>query len=1087
MRDFMKIKNLKGCLLTLATSFLLFSCGHNMPKEVEVAYEKLPDRVDFNYHVKPILSDKCFACHGPDMKNQKAGLRLDIAENVLEVLKSGKQAIVPKNLSESEAIHRIFSEDPQIIMPPAEFNVTLTTTEKAIITKWVEQGAEYKPHWSFIKPEKAEKPEIEKTDWVKNDIDVFVAHTLEEKELEPSERATKETLIRRLSFSLTGLPPTIQQIENFVADTSKDAYEKLIDEFLTSSAYGERMAANWMDVARYADSDGYLDDKHRNFSPWRDWVIKSFNENMSYDAFVTKQLAGDLLPDADTESVLATAFNRLHKKNSEAGIVFEEYRSEYVADRAATVSKAFLGLSVECARCHDHKYDPISQKDHYKMYGFFNSTNEIGTPVYGPYQTPGPSLLLTNEEQSKLLDYLNNTIHTDEEKLTNIKETKQSDFKSWIQKSSAFTSFKKQIKKGLIADYALDVFSSKKGKKNYVSPSKGSNKKPIMVNEPDIKKGVKGKGVFINEFTNIKLPFKVGKFDQTDPFSIDISLYPDKVHEEAVVFHHCENLRVGLKGYSMFLENNHVKFIIAFSWPTNAIEVVSEQPIAVEEWSNISVTYDGSAKAKGVKLYNHGKEIPVKVNADNLYKSIVYKKNIHTYGFKGFGLGNRGKMKAFKGGGIDELKIYNRRLSALEVLYNHNVAETKEVFENKNDPENQKMLSVYYHENINSSYKKIEKGLRNQRKELAANLDSIPEIMVLGDLPEPRPTYVLERGSYDAYGEEVQPGVPEAVLPFGDDLPKNRLGLSQWLFDKNNPLTARVFVNRIWQMHFGKGIVKTSDDFGNQGSLPSHPELLDWLAITFMESGWDIKKLHKTILMSATYQQSSKVTPELLDIDTENVLLARGPSFRLPAEMIRDNALALSGLLSHKMGGRSVYPYQPKGLWKELSKKKWRYKYKLEKGENLYRRSLYTVWKRTSPPPSMMIFDASDRSVCNVKRRQTSTPLQALVLLNDPQFLEASRVMAQNIIETHKNDSIQQLKQAFVLGIGRTPDVKEMNILKAFYQDEITRFTHAKEDARKYASIGASPLKENIDIVKTAALATVINGIMNTTDSYTLR
>lgn len=911
---------------------------------------------------------------------------------------------------------------------------------------------------------------------------------MEQNELSPSKRATKETLIRRLSFSLTGLPPTLEHIENFSNDSSDNAYENLIDTFLESSDYGERMAADWMDVARYADSDGSLDDKHRDFSPWRDWVINAFNQNMPYDEFTTKQLAGDLIPNANTESVLATAFNRLHKKNSEAGIVFEEYRTEYVADRTATVAKAFLGLSVECARCHDHKYDPISQKDHYKMSGFFNSTNEFGSAVYGPYQTPGPSLLLTDDEQSKLIAYLNKNIRTDEEKISEIKDKEKGAFESWLQnKNTLHNAFKKTSKKGLLAHYPFDTFSSKKDDKKYVSPNKGSDKRPVMVNEPDVKEGVKNKGVFINEFTNIKLPNKVGLFDHTDPFSIAISLFPPKVYEETNVFHHCENLRVGLKGYSMFLENNHLKFIIAFSWPTNAIEVVSKQPIQKNEWSNISISYDGSGKASGIKIYNNGKQVTVKINADNLYKSLSFKKNIHTYGFSGFGLGNRGKMKAFKDGGIDELKIYNRYLTPLEVLYNYNVSALKDVLKKSDTPENKALLAEYYNENFNPKIRKVKEHIKRQRKELATALDSIPEIMVLGDLPEPRPTYLLERGAYDAYGEEVQPGVPEAVLPFNDSLPKNRLGLTKWLFDKENPLTARVYVNRIWQMHFGKGIVKSSEDFGNQGSLPTHPKLLDWLAVRFMESGWDIKKLHKMILMSATYQQSSKITPKLLEIDTENRLLARGPNFRLPAEMIRDNALALSGLLSKKTGGHSVYPYQPKGLWNELSKKKWRYKYKLEKGENLYRKSIYTIWKRTSPPPSMTIFDVSDRTVCSVKRRQTSTPLQALVLLNDPQFLEASRVMAENIINTHKNDSTKQLKQAFKLGIGRNPDTKELHILQEFYKDEVHRFTNTKEDAKRYLSIGKSKLKEDADLIKTAALATVINGIMNTTDSYTLR
>ncbi len=1066
---------------------LLFSgCNSSIPKDVEVAYAALPDYIDFNYHVKPILSDKCFACHGPDANNQKAGLRLDIEADAYQALKSGNHAIVPRNLSKSEMATRIFSKDPEVMMPPPDFNVSLTQKEIATLAKWVEQGAEYKPHWSFIKPKKIIAPKIENTEWALNPIDYFIADKLHKNQLSPSERASKETLIRRISFSLTGLPPTLEQIENFTNDTSKDAYENLVDKLLASPEYGERMTANWLDVARYADSDGYLDDKHRDFSPWREWVIRAFNNNMPYDEFVTKQLAGDLIPNATTESILATAFNRLHRKNSEAGIVFEEFRTEYVADRTATVSKAFLGLSVECARCHDHKYDPISQKDHYKMFGFFNSTNEIGTALYGPGQTPGPALLLTDDEQKGVIDFISNQINDTEKELDQIKGLNTETYNSWVLKSNTiYQSIAKEAQKGLVDYYPFDNYLSK-DKRIYTSANKLSSNKVAKIKEPIIKEGAKNKGVFLNEFTTIKLPKKTGWFDHTDPFSVGISVFPDTIYEEAMLFYHCEDLRYGLKGYSLYLDENRLKFIMAYSWPNNAIEVIAKNPIPKQEWTNITISYDGSGKADGIKIFNNGKAVPLDIKLDNLYKSILHKKSVHTFNFPGFGLGNRNKMKTFVNGGVDELKIYNKKLTGLEVLFHENPTALKTVLKNNDIEKNRELLVEYYNHYHNPSTKPIKKELRALKKELTMHVDSIPEIMVLGDLPKPRPTYVLDRGVYDALGEEVQPGVPEAVLPFNDSLPKNRLGFSKWLFDKDNPLTARVFVNRIWQMHFGTGIVASSEDFGNQGSLPSHPELLDWLAVTFMESGWDIKKLHKLIMMSATYQQTSKVNEKLLEIDSDNLLLARGPSFRLSAEMVRDNALAISGLLSKKIGGRSVYPYQPEGLWEELTSKVWRYKYKLETDENLYRRSIYTIWKRTSPPPSMTIFDVGDRSVCTVKRRQTSTPLQALVLLNDPQFLEAARVLAENVIHANEKDMVKQLKQAFKISTGRFPDTKELDILEQFYTDEVRRFSNKKEEAQAYLDIGNYKSK-NDNPVEVAALATVINGIMNTTEGYTLR
>lgn len=1071
-------------LALLFTVFLMTGCGWNVPEELETAYENLPEHIDFNYHVKPILSDKCFACHGPDRANQKAGLRLDSAESAYAALEgSGNRAIVSGHTGKSELVRRILSEESDVVMPPPEFILTLSNTEKAILTKWIEQGAEYKPHWSFIKPERSVLPEIEKAEWAENEIDIFVADKVEQHKLTQSKRATKETLIRRLSFDLTGLPPSLEQIKAFVADSSEGAYERLVDNLLASPAYGERMAADWMDVARYADSDGYLDDKHRDFSPYRDWVIKAFNENMSYERFATWQLAGDLIPEPTQESILATAFNRLHKRNSEAGIVFEEFRQEYVADRTLTAGKAFLGLSVECARCHDHKYDPISQKEHFEMAAFFNSTNEIGTAVYGPGQAPGPSLLLTNDQQEKVLEYIDANINKVEKQLVEAQQL-PSDHVENPTNSDLLKVLRTKNREGLIVDYSFDNLVGT-GNKQYIGKNSISNGKPAKIKEPDIKKGVKGKAVFLNDYTTINLPEKVGWYDVTDPFSVALSLFPDKEYEEAGIFYHCEDIRLGLNGYSFFLEDNRPKFILAQSWPTNAIQVKAKKAIPEKEWSNIVITYNGLGSAEGVQLYLNGKQMEVEIEIDNLYKSITFEPDIHTYGFDGFTLGVRDKMKTFLNGGLDELKIYDRALSALEVLYAEDKSKVATLLEKEQKGHNEGVVADYYRQ-TNPDYVAEQERLRELKEERLQVIDSVPEIMVMGDLSEPRPTYILDRGMYDAPTEEVFPNVPSEVLPFSDSLPRNRWGLSKWLFDSKNPLTARVYVNRLWQMHFGKGLVATSDDFGNQGDLPTHPKLLDWLAVAFQESGWDIKKMHKLMVMSATYQQSSENSNELLEIDADNKLLARGPSFRMTAEMVRDNALAISGLLAPKIGGPSAYPYQPDGLWDEISNKSWRYKYLQEPGEGLYRRSLYTIWKRTSPPPSMLIFDVGERGVCTVNRRETSTPLQALVLLNDPQFVEASRVIAENLIADYE-DVDTRLKNAYQLATGRFPKNGETEILQNFYDDELQRFSEHTEDAVAYVSTGSSPPKNDLNVIEVAALATVANGIMNTTDGFTIR
>lgn len=1065
---------------------LLIGCGWERPEAIEKAYEDLPEAIDFNYHVKPILSDKCFACHGPDAANQEADLRLDMEEFAFAALKSNSShyAIVPGKPGKSELVNRILTEDKELMMPPPESNLSLSVAEIATLTKWIEQGAKYKPHWSFIPPKTPNVPDIENKDWPKNEIDHFVAAKLKTQKQKPSNEASKETLIRRVSFDLTGLPPSLEEIEAFVANDAPDAYEKLVDRLLASSAYGERMAADWMDVARYADSDGYLDDKHRDFSPYRDWVIRAFNKNMSYEQFITWQLAGDLIEDPTQESILATAFNRLHKKNSEAGIVFEEYRAEYVADRTSTVGKAVMGLSMECARCHDHKYDPISQKEFFQLSAFFNSTNELGTAVYGPGQVPGPALLLTTEEQDKLLEYIDSQIKSKKEHWEDLKK-ESAEVPESINAKSILTKVRSDLSTKLEASYNFDQIIPGDTKTSFTSPGKPTQAGSVLIKEPVIKEGHKGKGVFINDFTTLSLPEKLGWFDQTDPFSVSLSVFPDTLYNEAVLFTHCEDIRLGLKGYSLFLEDNKLNFIIAYSWPDNAIQVKTTEPIPVKEWTNLSITYDGLGKAAGIGIYLNGEKVPVTVSADNIYKSILFKPDIHTYSFRGFVLGVRDKMKTFLNGGLDELKIYNQELSPLEVLYEVNPEKATALISKSKDPEARQLIADYLFTTSNEQAKQLKNSLKDLRKERAKTTTDIKEIMVMGDLEEPRPTFILDRGMYNAPTEQVEPGIPETVLPYDEKLPKNRLGLAKWFFDPKNPLTARVFVNRIWQMHFGKGLVVTSDDFGNQGSMPTHPELLDWLAVQFRESGWDIKKMHKLIVMSATYQQSSKYSPELLEKDPDNLLLARGPSFRMTAEMVRDNALAISGLLVHNTSSKSAYPYQPEGLWDEISTKSWRYKYLQEPGEGLYRRSLYTIWKRTSGPPSMMIFDVGDRAECKVRRTETSTPLQALVLLNDPQYVEAARVAAEKLIKKYQPQ--EQLAKAFKLSTGRQADPKELEIIEQFYQEEENRFTQNKGDAMAYLSTGSKPLDDTLDPVRVASLATVINGIMNTTDGYTIR
>lgn len=761
--------------LIFAALILFFvSCGQDKPNEFVIDSN---EQVSYNYHIRPILSDNCFACHGPDANKREAGLRLDIAENAYAALKEhpNKFGIVPNAPSQSEVYHRIISSNPNELMPPPESNLKLSEHDIALIKRWIEQGAVYEPHWAFVPPRKVDLPKVKDKNWPHNEIDHFTWAKMNQKGLNPNPQADKSALLKRISLDITGLPPSPELQKRFDNDNSPEAFEKMIDYLLDQNAYGEKMATLWMDISRYADSYGYQDDNVRTQWPYRDWVIHAFNKNLSYDQFITWQLAGDMLPNANKEQILATAFNRNHKYTEEGGVIEEEYRVEYILDKTNTFSKGILGLTMECAQCHDHKYDPVSQKNYFELFAFFNNTPEKG--------------------------------------------------------------------------YEGDVMQSKPAKT------------PIL-----------------------------------------------------------------------WIERNDI---------------------------------------------------------DQLLKFINHK---------------------------DSSSI---------------------------------MVSV------------------------------------MEELKEPRKTYVLDRGLYDAPSLPVNPNTPENVFPFDSKYPNNRLGLAQWTVDKNNPLTARVFVNLIWQEIFGRGIVKSTGDFGMQGDLPSHPELLDWLAVDFMENGWNVKRLLKQILSSATYQQSSKVENKKLKVDPENIYLSRAPRLRLPAENIRDLVLSSSGLLVQEVGGPSVKPYQPEGLWEAATSGRGELKtYKQDKGEKLYRRGLYTFIKLTVPPPMPIIFDGSNRDQCEVNRGRTNTPLQALVMLNDPLVLEASIHLASQLMNQGLKPIIS-IENAFVRVLGRKPYKKEIEILESYYLEELSRFEKNMEGAISLTMLGESPITEDLISPNLAALAQVIIAIYNLEEAIT--
>ncbi|MFT4016456.1 MAG: PSD1 and planctomycete cytochrome C domain-containing protein [Agriterribacter sp.] len=753
---------------------LIESCGNE--NSGQIASVKMPETVSYNFDIRPIFSDKCFACHGPDANKREAGLRLDIADSAFKALKEhpGAHALVAGKPELSQAYLRLVATDSTQLMPPVKSNLKLTEREIQLIEKWIKQGAKYEKHWAFAAPQKSPLPKVDNDKWPRNEIDYFILAKQEQRGLKPSEEADKERLLKRLSLDLTGLPPTIEMMDAFLADKSVDAYEKMVNKLMAAPQYGEKMSLHWLDIARYADSHGYQDDGYRTQWPWRDWVIHAFNENMHYDEFVTWQLAGDLLPDSSKEKLLATGFNRNHKITEEGGVIPEEYRTMYVTDRTDLLGKGLLGITLECAHCHDHKYDPFSMKDYYSIFAFFNNVKEVGieSVIGGP-------------------------------------ET-----------------------------YA---------------------KKPLM------------------EITN-----------------------------------------------------EDVKTVLNF------------------------------------------------INKQDTNRLIV---------------------------------------------------------------------------------------------------------SVMGDLDTVRKTHILIRGNYDAPGDEVQPGTPESILKFNNDYPKNRLGLSKWLFDKDNPLTSRVYVNILWQEFFGRGIVKTSGDFGMQGELPTHPALLDWLAVDFREHNWDVKRLVKQMVTSATYRQSAVTTKEKQAIDPENIYLSHGPRYRIHAEFIRDVVLASSGLLNKEIGGPSVKPYQPAGLWEGATSGRGLLSvYKQDHGKELYRRGMYTLIKRTVPPPSMAIFDASNRDMCEVRRLRTNTPLQALVMMNDPTVLEASKVLAGKLL-AENTDVKDKVTKAFRLIVCRKPTEKELQVLESYFNKEVN--TIADSTVKRVLAVGEAAVPDDEDKKKLAAMMRVVSTIYNLEETIT--
>lgn len=1060
---------------------LLPSCSTKLPKDISIAYENLPGKLDYSLHVKPILSDKCFSCHGPDKGKLKAGLRLDIASSAYGELPEspGKVAIKPGNLTGSELFHRIISSDPEYRMPSIKSHLSLSPKEKAILIKWIDEGAVYKPHWAFVKPVKPTVPTVKNREWVIDPIDNFIAHTLEREQMLPSKQANKELLLRRVSLDLTGLPPTPDEIDAFIKDSSSTAYEKQVDRLLASPHYGEKMATDWLDGARYADSHGYTVDRIRDVSHYRNWIINAFNNNFPYSQFIHWQLAGDLMTNPTKDMLIATAFNRLHPQNMEGGIIDEEFQSEYVADRINTAGTVLMGLTVGCAKCHDHKFDPISQKNYYELFSFFNQMNEAGQISFDDAM-PSPTLLLPTEEKEKIIQFMNTAIAEQKNKIDKVKQTATIDFEKWLQSEKY-----KNLSKEKIPMNALQ------GQFNF---DNGTLRNAVNTKKPGAMKrelgGLPGeKPVFENSSQHKALVLDgdewldispIGVFRKHNSFSIAINVWIPNQFKEGVIFHKCIAERLyNYRGYHLYFKNNRLEVALSHSAPSNAITKISKETIPREKWNQLTMTYDGSSQANGLKLFMDGKELEMETTMDQLTKDILLYSNVQP----GLQIGAWNRGFGFKGGKVDDLLVYNRVLSNFEIKIiagQHTWGTITNKSFNQLSQTDITALKEYYLSAIHKDILSEQNQLLQLQSRLSDSTENISEIMIMQDMPTWRKTYLLKRGNYDALGEEVFPNTPAAIFPFPKELPKNRLGFALWLTNENHPLTARVVVNRYWQIFFGTGLVKTTEDFGNQGESPSHPELLDWLAVSFRESGWDIKKLCRQIVLSATYRQQSKADASITVKDPENRFLSHGPSVRLSAEMIRDNALLASGLLNKKVGGKSIKPYQPSGLWEINSAT-----YTADSGDAVYRRSLYVLMKRSVPNPTLSTFDASSGSYCVVRRQKTNTPLQALVTLNDPTFVEAAKVLGEEIskaVDLRKGIAITYRKLT-----GLTPTDEQIELLTRMQQRELKKFREYPKKIKGWLKAGQYKIEKKLEPAVVAANAVVASTIMNSDATLTKR
>ncbi len=1019
-------------------------------------------KIDFNREIRPILAEHCYTCHGPDEPKRKAGLRLDLPDTAFQPLKSGRTALVPGDPEHSSLIARITTGDPNELMPPAKHQKPLRPAEIALLQRWVKEGAAWQKHWSFIPPAAPSLPVVNDRQWPRNAVDYFTLARLERDQLRPNPEADRAALIRRATLDLTGLPPTIAEVDAFLTDNSSDAYEKLVDRLLASPHYGERMAQNWLDLSRYADTSGYHFDGVRFMWLWRDWVIRAFNENEPFDAFTVEQLAGDLLPHPTQSQRIATGFVRNNMTNDEGGADPDEYLNKYVVDRVNTLGAVWLGLTVGCAECHDHKYDPLATKEFYRLYAFFHNVPEKGLDRIRT-DNPPPRLPVPTPEQALEFVEADFTLKDAEKTLQDrIGELGEAQEK-WERETSAKPP-------RLIGSAAPVVSLPLDGA---LAAGTTTGRLVGTTNAPEFTAGRVGQSLKLDgrtfaEFGPLFSP------DRTNAFSFSAWV---KAEGDGAVLSKMET-GPGYRGFDLLYSDDRFQIHLLNAWPDNALKVRTKNKFPRNQWQQVLVTYDGSGKAAGVKVYVNGKLREVDVEKDQLSGAITNTESIR--------LGARNGDTQLKGL-VDEVRFFDRALPPEDArtltLEGYLPIITKS--RGTRSEAERAELATFYKENHAVDYLRAEAALATARRRKEEFYNRIPTTLIMEEMNPPRETFALIRGDFRNPGERVTAGTP-AMLPLLPPGPTNRLALARWLVGKDQPLTARVTVNRYWSLFFGAGLVKTLNDFGSQGEWPSHPELLDWLATRFRDGAaagpagpaaapWEVKGLVRLLVTSATYRQSAAVSAEKLERDPYNRLFTRGPRLRLEAEFVRDNALAVAGMLNSQIGGASMKPYQPPGIWDGTDAH-----YEQDHGEAIYRRGLYVFWRRSAHYPSFATFDAPSREVCTFLRQRTQTPLQSLVLMNDPAYVEAARGLAERVCREEPGAApTRRLQKAFRHTLGRAPQADEVALLEKTYERQLANFRADPAAAAALLKVGESPLPEKTDAVELAAFTAVANVLLN--------